>query len=44
MSRHTTLAVQSPLVRFGRRVAAIVSEMNRAGNHLASAQHTPERF
>jgi hypothetical protein len=44
MNRHTTQTTHSPLARFGRRFAAIVSEMNRAGNHLASAQHTPERF
>jgi hypothetical protein len=39
-----THETRSPLARFGRRFVAIVSEMNRAQNHLASAQHTPERF
>jgi hypothetical protein len=34
----------SPLARMGHRVAAIVAEMNDAGNRLASPQHTPERF
>jgi hypothetical protein len=39
-----THSTRSPLARFGRRFAAIVAEMNRAQNHLASARHTPERF
>ena len=39
-----THETRSPLARFGRRFVAIVTEMNRAQNHLASAQHTPERF
>jgi hypothetical protein len=43
MNRYQT-STQGPLARFGRRVAAIVAECNRAQNHLASAQHTPERF
>jgi hypothetical protein len=34
----------SPLTRMGRRVVAIVAEMNDAGSRLASPQHTPERF
>jgi hypothetical protein len=34
----------SPLARMGRRVAAIVAEMNDAGSRLASPQHTTERF
>ena len=33
-----------PLARLGRRVAAIVAACNAAGAHLASPQHTPERF
>jgi hypothetical protein len=43
MSRRTN-TVQSPLARFGRRVAAIVAECNLAQTRLASAQHMPERF
>jgi len=34
----------SPLARMGRRVVAIVAEMNDAGSRLASPQHTPKRF
>jgi hypothetical protein len=33
-----------PFARFSRRFVAVVTEMNRAQNHLANAQHTPERF
>ncbi|HEY6498787.1 MAG TPA: hypothetical protein VIZ20_05135 [Streptosporangiaceae bacterium] len=42
MSR--TQSTRSPLARFSRRVVAIVAECNRAQSHLASAQHTPERY
>jgi hypothetical protein len=35
---------RSPLARFSRRFIAVVTEMNRAQNHLANAQHTPERY
>lgn len=42
MSR--TQSTRSPLARFSRRVVAIVAECNRAQNHLANAQHTPERY
>ena len=35
---------RSPLARISRRFVAVVTEMNRAQNHLASAQHTPERY
>jgi hypothetical protein len=47
MNRSTTRTAQipqGPLARFGRRVAAIVTELNHAQNQLASARHTPERF
>ena len=44
MNTRSTHETRSPLARFGRRMAAIVAEMNRAGSDLASAQHTPERF
>ena len=44
MNTRITHETRSPLARFGRRVAAIVTEKNRAQNRLASAQHTPERF
>jgi hypothetical protein len=40
----STTTTRSPLARFSRRFVAIVTEMNRAQNHLANAQHTPERF
>jgi adenylosuccinate lyase len=39
-----THETRSPLARFGRRFAAIVAEMNRAQNDLASARNTPERY
>jgi len=39
-----TQNTRSPLSRFSRRFAAVVAEMNRSQNHLANAQHTPERY
>jgi hypothetical protein len=44
MSTRMTPEARSPMARFGRRVVAIVTELNRAQNQLASARHTPERF
>ena len=41
---NNTQSTRGPLARFARRVSAIVAECNRAQNHLASAQHTPEHF
>jgi hypothetical protein len=41
---NTMTQTKSPLARFGRRVAAIVAECNRAQTLVASSQHTPERF
>ena len=39
-----TRRTRGPLARFSRRVVSVVTEMNRAQNHLANAQHTPERY
>ena len=39
-----TQNTRGPLARFSRRFVAVVAEMNRAQSHLASAQHTPERY
>jgi hypothetical protein len=44
MNTTATQNTRGPLARFGRRIAAIVAECNTAGNHLASPQHTPERY
>ena len=44
MNTNATHSTRGPLARFGRRIAAIVAEMNEAGNRLASPQHTPERY
>ena len=44
MNTTVTHSTRGPLARFGRRIAAIVAEMNDAGSRLASPQHTPERF
>jgi hypothetical protein len=34
----------SPLVRIGRRVAAMIADCNYAVERLSSLQHTPERY
>ncbi len=39
-----TRSTRTPFARFSRRFVAVVTEMNRAQNHLANAQHTPERY
>jgi len=44
MNTTATQNTRGPLARFGHRIAAIVAEMNDAGNRLANPQHTPERF
>jgi hypothetical protein len=44
MNHNVTQRTQGPLARFGRRVAAIVAELNYAQNRVASAQHTPEHY
>jgi hypothetical protein len=44
MNTNATHSTRGPLARFGHRIAAIVAEMNDAGNRLASPQHTPERY
>jgi hypothetical protein len=44
MSTRMTPEARSPMARFGRRVIAIVTELNHAQNQLASARRTPERF
>jgi hypothetical protein len=44
MNRTMAQSTQGPLARFGRRVAAIVAELNYAQNRVASAQHTPEHY
>jgi hypothetical protein len=44
MNTRMTHEAHRPLAHFGRRVVAIVTELNRAQSHLASAQHTPERY
>jgi hypothetical protein len=44
MSTRTTPEARSSMARFGRRIVAIVTELNHAQNQLASARRTPERF
>ena len=44
MNTTATHSTRGPLARFGRRIAAIVAEMNEAGARLASPEHTPERY
>ena len=44
MNRHQPQGNQGAFVRFGRRVAAIVHELNYAQTQLSSARNTPERF
>jgi hypothetical protein len=44
MNYHVTQDAQGPLARIGRRVAAIVAELNYASTRVSSSQHTPEHF
>ena len=44
MNHHVTQGVRGPLVRIGRRVAAIVAECNYAQTRLTSLRDTPEHF
>jgi hypothetical protein len=44
MNHNLTHGSRGPLARFGRRIAAIVSECNYAQNQLTSLRRTPERF
>lgn len=44
MNHDITQDVRSPLVRIGRRVAAIVAECNYATTRMASLRNTPARY
>jgi hypothetical protein len=44
MNYKLTLGRRGPVVRIGRRVAAIVAECNYAQTQLVSLRNTPERF
>ena len=44
MNHHVTQDVQGPLARIGRRVAALVAELNYAQNRVTSPRNTPEHF
>jgi hypothetical protein len=44
MNRNMTQGVRGPLVRIGRRVAAIVAECNYAQTRMTTLRNTPGRF
>ena len=44
MNYKLTLGRLGPVVRFGRRVTAIVAECNYAQTQLVSLRNAPERF
>ena len=44
MNHQETQGVRGPLAHIGRRVAAIVAEINYATTRLASGRDTPARF
>ena len=44
MNHNVKQDVRGPLARIGRRVAAIVAEINYAQNRLTSSRNTPEHF
>jgi hypothetical protein len=44
MNHHVRQGVRGPLARIGQRVAAFVTECNRAQARLTSLRDTPARF
>jgi len=44
MNHHVTQNGRGPLARIGRRVAAIVAELNYAQNRMSNPRNTPVHF